>query len=29
MTDTKGALIANVEKGSPAEKGGLLPGDII
>ena len=22
MTDTKGALIANVEKGSPAEKGG-------
>ena len=29
MKDTKGALIANVEKGSPAEKGGLLLGDII
>lgn len=29
MEDTKGALIANVEKGSPAEKGGLLLGDII
>ncbi len=29
MDDTKGALIANVEKGSPAEKGGLLLGDII
>ena len=29
MEDTKGALIANVEKGSPAEKGGLLMGDII
>jgi serine protease Do len=29
MEDTKGALIANVEKGSPAEKGGLLSGDII
>ena len=29
IKDTKGALIANVDKGSPAEKGGLLPGDII
>jgi len=29
MDDTRGALIANVEKGSPAEKGGLLLGDII
>lgn len=29
MTDTQGALIANVEKDSPAEKGGLLAGDVI
>jgi serine protease Do len=29
MENTRGALIANVEKGSPAEKGGLLLGDII
>jgi len=29
LDDTKGALIANVEKGSPAEIGGLLLGDII
>jgi serine protease Do len=29
MADTKGALIAGVGKDSPAEKGGLLAGDII
>ncbi len=29
MKSTKGALVSNVEKGSPAEKGGLEPGDVI
>ena len=29
MSNTKGALIAGVEKKSPAAKGGLLPGDVI
>ncbi|QVL45308.1 MAG: DegQ family serine endoprotease [Methylophilaceae bacterium] len=29
MKDTVGALIAGVEKGGPAEKGGLEPGDVI
>ncbi len=29
VSDTKGALIANVLEGSPAEKGGLKEGDII
>jgi serine protease Do len=29
MKNTNGALIAGVEKGSPAEKGGLEPGDVI
>jgi serine protease Do len=29
MKDTNGALIAGVEKGGPAEKGGLEPGDVI
>ena len=29
MKDTRGALIAMVEKDSPAEKGGILPGDVI
>jgi serine protease Do len=29
MSSTKGALIAGVEKGSPAEKGGLEAGDVI
>lgn len=29
MSDTKGALIAGVGKGSPAERGGLVAGDII
>jgi serine protease Do len=29
MADTKGALIAGVGKDSPAEKSGLLAGDII
>ncbi|PKO91897.1 MAG: protease Do [Betaproteobacteria bacterium HGW-Betaproteobacteria-1] len=29
MKSTNGALVSNVEKGSPAEKGGLEPGDVI
>jgi serine protease Do len=29
LKDTRGALIAMVEKNSPAEKGGIQPGDII
>jgi len=29
MSNTKGALIAGIEKKSPAAKGGLLPGDVI
>ena len=29
MKNTNGALIAGVEKGGPAEKGGLEPGDVI
>ena len=29
MKNTNGALVAGIEKGSPAEKGGLLPGDVI
>tara|TARA_B100000902_G_scaffold240009_1_gene227304 strand:+ start:329 stop:1732 length:1404 start_codon:yes stop_codon:yes gene_type:complete len=29
MKDTKGALVAGVEKKSPAAQGGLLPGDVI
>jgi serine protease Do len=29
LKNTNGALVAGVEKGSPAEKGGLEPGDII
>lgn len=29
MKNTNGALVSNVEKGSPAEKGGLEPGDVI
>jgi len=29
MKNTNGALIAGVEKGGPAEKGGLQPGDVI
>ncbi|HEU4707756.1 MAG TPA: DegQ family serine endoprotease [Methylophilaceae bacterium] len=29
LKNTNGALVAGVEKGSPAEKGGLQPGDII
>ncbi len=29
MKDTRGALIAMVEKDSPAERGGILPGDVI
>jgi serine protease Do len=29
MKGTNGALVSNVEKGSPAEKGGLEPGDVI
>jgi serine protease Do len=29
LKSTNGALVAGVEKGSPAEKGGLEPGDII
>ncbi len=29
MKNTSGALVAGVEKGSPAEKGGLEPGDVI
>ncbi|MPS49773.1 DegQ family serine endoprotease [Methylobacillus sp.] len=29
MKNTKGALVAGVEKGSPAEKGGLEPGDVV
>ncbi|HZV99495.1 MAG TPA: DegQ family serine endoprotease [Methylophilaceae bacterium] len=29
MKNTDGALVAGVEKGSPAEKGGLEPGDVI
>jgi len=29
MKNTNGALVANVEKGSPAEKGGLEAGDVI
>ena len=29
MKDTHGALVASVEKGSPAEKGGLQVGDVI
>ena len=29
MKNTNGALVAGIEKGAPAEKGGLLPGDVI
>src|SRR5690606_10516738 len=29
MKNTSGALVSNVEKGSPAEKGGLETGDVI
>lgn len=29
MKNTNGALVAGVEKGSPADKGGLEPGDVI
>ena len=29
MSNTKGALVAGIEKKSPAAKGGLLPGDVI
>lgn len=29
MKNTNGALVAGVEKGSPAEKGGLEPGDVV
>ncbi|WP_334107187.1 DegQ family serine endoprotease [Methylobacillus sp.] len=29
MKGTSGALVAGVEKGSPAEKGGLEPGDVV
>ncbi|SNR76422.1 serine protease Do [Methylobacillus rhizosphaerae] len=29
MKNTEGALVAGVEKGSPAEKGGLEPGDVV
>ncbi|MSQ80899.1 MAG: DegQ family serine endoprotease [Candidatus Methylopumilus sp.] len=29
MKHTNGALVAGIEKGAPAEKGGLLPGDVI
>jgi serine protease Do len=29
MKNTNGALVSNVEKGSPADKGGLEPGDVI
>jgi len=29
MKSTNGALVAGIEKGAPAEKGGLLPGDVI
>jgi len=29
MKNTNGALVAGIEKGAPADKGGLLPGDVI
>ena len=29
MKNTNGALVAGIEKGAPAEKGGLQPGDVI
>ena len=29
MKNTNGALVTGIEKGAPAEKGGLLPGDVI
>ncbi|GDX55600.1 peptidase [Methylophilaceae bacterium] len=29
MKNTNGALVAGIEKGAPAEKSGLLPGDVI
>ena len=29
LKDTKGAIIASIEKGSPAERGGMQPGDVI
>ena len=29
LKDAKGALVAAIEKGSPAEKGGMQPGDVI
>ncbi|MBI5751337.1 MAG: DegQ family serine endoprotease [Hydrogenophilales bacterium] len=29
LKDAKGAIIASIEKGSPAERGGMQPGDVI